>query len=64
MAPPGGHQGHGQFLIDTYKIKVSNKTQVSDPGSLEFFLLCVNTWYTSMVHDNCFEMFAICTSYS
>ena len=53
MAPPGGHQGHGQFLIDTYELQVSNKTQVSYPGSLCPLLLCVNTWYAIIVYDKC-----------
>ena len=40
MAPPGGHQGHGQFSIDTYGLElVLNKTQVSDLGSLGTLLL-------------------------
>ena len=43
MAPPGGHQWHGKFSIDTYGLEVLNKTQVSDPGSLGPLLLCVNT---------------------
>ena len=46
MAPPGGgggHQENGQFSIDTYKLKVLNKTQVSDPGSLCPLEVCVNT---------------------
>ena len=47
------HQGHGQFLIDTYKLEVSNKTEVSNPGSLGPLLLCVNTWYVIIVRDKC-----------
>ena len=43
MAPPGDHQEHGQFSIDTYRLKVLNKTQVSDRGSHGPLLLCVNT---------------------
>ena len=53
MAPPGDHQGHGQFRIDTYELEVSNKTQVSDQGSLGPLLLCVNTWFAFKVHDKC-----------
>ena len=57
MAPSGGHKGHGQFLIDTYKLEVSIKTQVSDPGSLGPLSLCVNTWYYIIVHDKyCFHV--------
>ena len=33
IVSPGGHQGHGQFSIDTYSLEVLDKTQVSDPGS-------------------------------
>ena len=43
MAPPGGHQEHGQFSVDTYRLEVLNKIQVSDPGSLGPLLLCANT---------------------
>ena len=53
MAPPGDYQGHGQFLIDTYKLEVSNKTQVSGPRSLGPLLLCVNTWYAIIVQYKC-----------
>ena len=42
MAPPRVHKEHGQFLIDTYRVEVLNKTQLSDPGSLGPLLVVVN----------------------
>ena len=53
MAPPGGHQGHGQISIDTYRLKVLNKAQVIYPESLGPILFCVNTWYYIIVHYKC-----------
>ena len=49
MVPPGGHQGHDQFIIVTYKSEVLNKTQVSDPGSLDPLLVYANI----IVHEKC-----------
>ena len=43
MAPTGGHQEHGQFSLDTYKLELLNKVQVSNPGSLGPLLSCVKT---------------------
>ena len=40
---PGGHQRHGQFSIDTLRLEVLNKTQVSDTAALDVLLLYVNT---------------------
>ena len=53
MAPPRVHQEHGQFLIDTYRLEVFNKTQVSDPGSLGPLLVCVNARYDTTEYDKC-----------
>ena len=53
MPQPGGPEEHGQFSIDTYRLKVLKKTQVSDPGSLGSLLLCVNTIYDVKEHDKC-----------
>ena len=53
MAPQGGHQWHGQFSIESLRLDILNKTQVSDPGLLGPLLLCENTRYDIIVHDKC-----------
>ena len=50
---PGGHQEHGQFSKDAYRLKVLDTTQASNPWSLGPLLLGVNTWYDITEHDKC-----------